>query len=431
MSDFSQASDVTLPFRAAVLDYAQRASLDKRQVGGLPVKPLYMSAPVTAADFVRGATFPAERLIPRQARLGMWSRLYYGDFTDFIADPLAARVILNYFARVPEHMAQVVVSTLDDAAVTDAAMAAAVCMVRDGRGVLVRLDDDVFAPDMQQCFIDADEEILFLATPFISSVNRTGLPDQMTISAVPRLGEALTWTVEWKATTSRSDIGQGAIGEVVTAPVSSDGAWQAADRPPKSRGQWGTSMFPMLLHPVLEIAVRLSSRSGSLDLHEHPTLWLDTPQLDAPFLTDGSNIAQNPAAAQKQMSKLLGLDLVYGAEMSPPEYVTASLDFGASLEQVHFLREELRVLSAVIGGIESRAQGAVPSGVALAEMKQEEYWAIKPIYERLAAAMLHVAGVDWPSPFLAEESRQPNEDPDAAAEQDAEQVSDNEQDAMT
>ena len=402
----------------AVLDAPFRANLPKRQVRNLPLPPVDMTAPVTMADFEPGARFPSQRLLLRQERLWLYDNLYRGDFSYFIEDISSFRVNINYFRRVPQRVSRLAVSTLHTSELIDPATSLVLSAFKVGRGYLVNIDGKVFSPDSRQCFETQDGETLYVVTPEISDEADDGYPDTLVISAVGR-SSAVTWTARWD-TRQSSGREYGPIGDTISEPVETPGGWASVDRPPVEHSQWGESCYELMLSPVLEIAVRLSQRSTTLDLHEHPILWMDTPRVDAaPLMPQQQPVdAVSYGDAQVQVSKVANQDVVYGTEMDPPQYVSWDGTLDGSMGQLEFVKKELRMLSGVIVALES--QGDMPSGKAMMVGNLDEFWELMPVYERAKAACELLAGeCDWPPPFEPAESEQPTTDEDDMEGDDA------------
>ena len=282
--------------------------------------------------------------------------------------------------------------------------------VKDGRGYVISVDGELAAPDARQCFETEDGDTLVVVTPGFTEENSHGYPDKLTISEI--VGEtATTWTAAYQIMHEGQVRNTGSMGAMLSEPVTSDGAWAYADRPPVFHSQWGTSIFHLIAPLVLEAAIRLSSRSTTLDVHEYPKLWVDASKIDlASIVSEHTDQHENLTEAQYQtaLAKLLGFDLIYSAESSPPQIVQASVDVAASNMQLEYIKQELRMLSGVVSALEG--EGQMPSGRAMLIGDRHALTAVLPIHGECAPALCKVAPeCVWPAPYNPQKSDQPTE----------------------
>ena len=137
---------------------------------------------------------------------------------------------------------------------------------------------------------------------------------------------------------------------------------------PPDTGGWGTSLIPMLLPLVVEIARRLSSNSRILDQHESPSLvvWIDETDLGnlgVEYDPDGAGdtVEGQTNAGMKALSDMRenGVWAVPNAAQKV-EYLTWDGKLSSSFEQIEAVLSEMSALTGVSQLLE-QAQG-VPSG---------------------------------------------------------------------
>ena len=393
-----------------MLDVAARSTVEQRTIQNLPLPRVDMAVPIDPADLEPGKPWPPARFKPRQARLKILRDLWEGDWSHFVADPMATRVSINYFARLPEVLAAMLSASGLPDDITDPVMTAIHEMCIGGRCHTVALGDTRFTPRNEHCFVTQDGSTLYVVTPEVTVDSSDGRPDILVISAIGQ-GGAETWTSEWDA-----GDGDGRIGDSTSA-ITSTGQWGTGDRPPVEHGQWGRSLLQPLIGPVLAISLRFTGNEDVLSKWQRAPMWINGSLNDtvSALSTDGDDDIDTwgRAAVQQAMQRIPDQDVIWQeADALKPEFVSPEIDLTGAALQIELLKAELRMLTGLVAALEHEG-GDVASGTAQRMMRLDEELAALQIQDRVHAAAEQAWGAfDWPPAFQAIEEPEPDDDVD-------------------
>ena len=400
-----------------------RSGAEQRRLKNWPLEPINLDLPVTTEDFEVGASWPPWRASRRTARLNSYERLYRGDFTDYVDDHNGIRTTANYFGRVAEVMASMMVSEEIDENVQKAAANAIVDMMRYGRSYVARIAGEVVALDPRFCYRHEDGQTLYVVTPFTSTKSQDGGSDYYSIYAIPVEGNAEKWD-------SSTDIHSATTGQQVESIFGSpedqesvpDCAWAYADRHP-SLGGWGKSAFDDMIPLIFELSKRMSANSYVLDRHMYPLLMLPMAQADVKriLLRDPDHDAPNFDMRDAQNAVRRSLDtndklwVPDGVDTSKATYLTWDGQLGASFGQIDLIKAELRMISGLIAALEF--EDGAPSGRAIDRMNLPTRWLATMMHNELYEALGKVYMEDfvWDNPMQrSTEEVIPDDPPDGA-----------------
>ena len=381
----------------------ERKPASQRRLRNWPLEAVNMDVPLEAAELASGAHWPPPRARKRSLRLDTYERLYRGDLSDFVGDPDASRVAINYFARVPAVMSALMVSAGMEADLLDPAQTAIVDCLRYGRTYLTVEDGMVTVVDPRLAWRGIDGESLYVVAPYVSAESTDQQPDHALVKLfTPPVVTSYVVRLQSQLINGQST---GVFGDEVTARTAATGDWSLADSPP-TVGGWGTSAYDVLIPPVVSIALRYSGIEYVLANHEAPILLMPVPKADTPnLLPDMPGVppgSTRPFDAQKAVQGAIDSPVIWtpdGVGLNA-EYLEYDGSLEASFTMIQELRRELRGLTGIAAALEQEG-GDVPSGAALRQMFAVLGWTSTQLQLRLRAALSAVLGreVDWPNPF--------------------------------
>ncbi|MCY4599758.1 MAG: hypothetical protein OXF27_07550 [Acidobacteria bacterium] len=378
----------------------------KRLLRRWPLPPVELDVPGTQADFVTGASWPADRMLPAIDRLNLYEALYRGDLSYFVDDATAVRVLPNYFGLAADGMAALIAAVEMEPDVQRATPNAVVDATRYGRTYLVAIDGVLMAFDPRFCTLDENGETLWVVTPYVSSESRTGYYDRAMIYVIDD-GAAAAYEVELRSTHQKGRLNIYTFGE--TGPVMSAGAggWGYADRP-ISLGGWGKSGYDDMIPIVTEMAKRLTTNSWIMDQHQFPTTLLPMALADAArtMLRDFDFDAGtwSPRDTQLAVEQAIMTNPTLwagdGVDVRGAKILEWDGALTASFQQLEMLKGELRLLPGVQVAL-AQESGDAPSGRALREMAGRDREFGSMLHNEVLRAITEALGrpVDLPSPF--------------------------------
>ena len=250
---------------------------------------------------------------------------------------------------------------------------------------------------------------------FVSPASETSQPDRARLTAVRPDGSTEVTTYEWQAS--------GQLGAVIGEPEElGETLVTVVARSPR-RGDWGTSAFPRMMSPVLEITKRLTKNSMVLDKNSDPRIEVAMDDGSAQQLYGGSTVAGSAEADEAIRKGLRGE--YQGQDGSGPDVVRLRnakqraryLEFGADYlpntqVQKELMMEVLHMTSYLPGLLQSFNNPA--SGVALqqqffplwAETRDMHLDVANRMQEALSWAFGGDVELDWPHVFEWWQARQ-------------------------
>ena len=398
-----------------------------RQLIGWPLPEVELDVPATADDFLPGGRWPGDNARDAIQRLNLYWRLYRGDITPFVKDGTIVRLLPNYFARVADGQAAMMVSNSPPPLIQQTAANAVVDMVRYGRAYIVNNDGELHTFDPRFCATDEAGQTLWVISPFVSADSQDGLYDRATVYVIDNgrgddaEGGLVSYDIELGSAQRKGDTFQFTIRSMgdETEPV--PGGWAYADQHPSIDG-WGKSSFDDMIPFCFEIAKRLTTNSRIMDEHLDLTLLLAGNQddiqraiiNDSAIDSEGWTKRDTQYAMQRAVLTTPVLSAGDGVNVRDTGYLTWDGQLTSSFSQLELLKGELRLLPGVATVLEMEA-GDAPSGRAMREMTASDREHGNLIHNELVMALSEALGfdVDWASPFT-----RPDTDADLPADDD-------------
>ena len=221
-----------------------------------------------AADIAERRDFPPERFAERDTRLAALAKLWRGDFSDA---QLTRSVPINYFHAYSVKVANLLMMSPPevDADITDGVYDAIIDMTRYGGTVLTWDGETLAARDPLTWYPRLDGDTF--AVPFLTPDATDSTPNRIRVLDVETDGAAKVRTFDWHA---RS------LGNLLETEAADPMRLAVVARTPRA-GIWGTSKYPELHAPVIEIARTYGRTSRTLELFGKPIPVFKSSELNA------------------------------------------------------------------------------------------------------------------------------------------------------
>ena len=334
-------------------------------------------------------TFPPQRFETRDARLQLFADLYRGDLTS-LADPTVddVRLAINYFGRLAAVQSEILMMSVPEAPLEISAIAgqALVDMSRYGTAVLWAGQSGglPFVATIEPRDLYPLTDGWLLAGSYTSAAAPDARTDRLEAWIIDFDGTTTVREFKWDGSRSGGTLGE----EVGTVEQGADFSTivQAARAPYMAPG-WGTSQYPDLVAPVLEIAKRFSSTSATLDYHSDPLLsvYMASSAVNTRFNPDApvgqsADEKRSRIADNLQQFRRSRIAAVPNADIKM-EYVTWDASLGAAFKQVEEARLAIQYVTGLVQLLE-RSQGGL-SGVALRRLMLPVYAATRAMQNEL------------------------------------------------
>ena len=379
----------------------------------LPLAPANYAVVARREEIRAGAQWPPRRFVDRDSRLGLFADLYRGDLTSLVdTETENVRLAVNYFGRLSVVQSEILMMSVPEAPldIGDIAGQALVDMSRYGTawlwaGELAELPfvANVDARDVYPL----DEGGWVLVSLFASADAPDSRPNRSEVWTIAADGQMSREEYNWQGAR-----GAGTLGSLVgEEAVDGTATLIPAPRAPHVGLSWGTSQYPDLIAPVLEIAKRFSSNSRTLDEHADPLLavYMASGAVNTRFNPDPP-VSQTKDERQERIYTRLR-DFRRNPVVNIPnadvkmEYVTWDADLEASFSQIEEARLAIQYITGLVQLLE-RSQGGL-SGVALRRLMLPLYAGTKAMQnelkqrldDALSFALDEDVEIEWPHVF--------------------------------
>lgn len=395
----------TEPQANSIWKIGSRSPVENRQVKNWPPPDIPYDVPLFESDFESGMQFPPERARQRDAHFKNIRCFYRGDYSPWVEDMSAVRVVTPYAFRHAQIKSSILLSAGAPADVIDQLQSHLISAISYGRAYFVRADDAVFVPEPMHVYRAAENpDIRYVISRYVSAESEDGYYDRAYIYAMtPDSGGVIYDRV-------LDDNVWGAVLGTTTVT----GGWSMSDNPPLIDNDWGSSDLVPMIPTVVELALAQSGISYVTRKHENPTAVFPGAEANAQKIARSGQPSDlqglGPGFVQRATTEATDNSSIWLPDNSfTPSYLEWTGALPASFMHVDNLKDELRMLSGVPGILESFEMGSL-SGVAIRELYGPLTWTASPLHERVLAAIEQLVGpVDWPNPFdEAEETVEPD-----------------------
>lgn len=389
-------------------DDPDRSASADRQVTNWPLPQAeYLDLCVTDSDLEAGGIWPPLRFSERSNRYEIYDRAWRGDFSPFVTDSEAARVVANWIRRITQIIASLMTTSGPVDELQRAAKASIMNMRLYGRAFGVRIDDPDdprcqaadgpvwMSPRTSKCFPHENGGLVVIDTTF-STGNNTQVPDRMLVDRFMPDGmlerEVRLWTP-----------GNTIMQVLESRTVAGDSAM--VDAMPDWEGH-GESRIDDLIPLTVLIALRLTGANSVLAANEHPTTVIPTQLADLSQAFAGSEdevtaLSQvSRIEAEQAVQRLRQYDTVLSTGGQQKGYVLEwSGNLGSSIELMQLADDTLSMLTGL--PVALLTETGVTSGTALRE-QHLLLWADTIQEHREQVAMwerLYGGDPMWPNAF--------------------------------
>lgn len=339
------------------------------------------------ADWAVGKEWPPRRFSARDGRFDTLSKLWRGEYHDFVAARGRWIVGVNPFRSYSTKLANFLALTSPELpALADSCLYDAIIdMSRYGGAVLRQIDGVWQAEEPAGWYPVADGTDLFVRR-YISASASQAVPDRVSFE---HLGVRRVHDLSGNGAT-------GVVGRLLAEESISFGGVEVVANPPAQGQLWGSTVYLEAAPMAVEIATRLSRNSRVLDLYGSPVAQFRMSNADAiARFAEGSTDADE---IERRIDEGLEADIernpyrikddTGGLELVQPQTPGVS----HSLEQVEVLS---RQIERELGMPMLDEAGEVHSGRALQQLFVHFYAETSSIQNQISRAL----GIDWPHPF--------------------------------
>ena len=384
----------------------QRPDAEQLEYCNLPLPPINYQIYATIKDLDPQKEWPPMRFKERNKSIGVYRCLWDGDLRIISSTSMRhLRVNVNHFRRVSTIVADLLLTApiaqlpevVTVSEMEDAASRALVDQMRFGGSIVVTTvgGTSEYGVDGEFTGIMIDPETIQLSVidpehfyptsdggyiivvPFVSNEAYDYKPDMAEVRICDRNGFVYRRIYKWQNNHF------GALVEASPEPIEVS-SYIIIPRSPLIDG-WGTSAFPDIAPLVLEQAIRLSSYSHVLNMHESPTLVYSTALKDVDLLSVDPQTYEKDKrkveAATGAVRDMRQQDVaIRSLAQTSAEYVEYSGNLGASAFFLQHLHQQISLSTGIPQVLYEG--GAFTSGVSLKLMAVALYAQTLTMLER-------------------------------------------------
>ena len=360
-----------------------------------------------------GRTKVPQAVRPRVDRMELYFRLFNGEFAPLRLKEKEMQVRINYFERVATFIPDLLMAFpptinglpdgFDVNVLQDAIYDVIVNMVRFGTGVFYANDENLQSIDPRLWFPWEDGDTIITSTHLVNDEGMFG----KTRNTVMRFGEGFDDMLTFEANdnvnlgelTDEEEIATTVQRPIVPCPL----------RP--ATGEWGKSMYNVMVPMVIELTKRYSSSSNILDEHSDPTLVAIHGEEKIPRVrgrdTLEAGVNRQDIERYNILSELKSKFFETSKSVKDVKYLTWDGKLESNFKQIAEVEDTLYAsihLPASFQGV--LRGGGIPSGQTLKRMFVSTYTMIEnlqhalgPNIQKALKVLGHEVTIEWLNPI--------------------------------